>query len=116
MTPLMDAAVAAGHDVLLVTGRGGGSHLARFDRGRGLADQPWNAARLAELDLAVVVHDSRDAGAALQHALHSPAHHVAAQAAARAVQNMPAADDVLIRLLEEAVEPAGGPRVKPNGA
>ena len=71
-----------------------------------LADQPWNAARLADLDLAVVVDDGRDAGAVLHHALRPPAQRGAAQAAVRATETMPAADDVLIRLLEEAMKSA----------
>jgi UDP:flavonoid glycosyltransferase YjiC (YdhE family) len=67
-----------------------------------LADQPWNAARVAEAGAGIVIDDPAAAGPALRTVLSQPQYRAAAQVAAEAIRSMPAPDVVLNDLLVRA--------------
>lgn len=67
-----------------------------------LADQPWNAQRVAAAGAGVVIEDPAQAGAAVRTVLTEPGYREAAQAAAAAIGAMPAPEAVLDDLVVRA--------------
>jgi UDP:flavonoid glycosyltransferase YjiC (YdhE family) len=67
-----------------------------------LADQLWNAERVAGAGAGLVIEDPAEAGAAVQAVLTEPRYRAAAQAAAAAIRSMSAPEAVLASLLVKA--------------
>jgi UDP:flavonoid glycosyltransferase YjiC (YdhE family) len=64
-----------------------------------LADQPWNAQRVADAEAGIVIEDPTEEGPAVRAVLTQPQYRMAAQAAAAAIRSMPTPDIVLDALL-----------------
>jgi RNA polymerase sigma factor (sigma-70 family) len=64
-----------------------------------LADQPWNAQRVASAGVGLVTDDPAEAGPAVRTVLTEPRYRAAAQAAAAAIRSMPAPAAALASLL-----------------
>jgi len=64
-----------------------------------IADQPWNAQRVASAGAGLVIDTSGEAGAAVRTVLTEPKYREAAQAAAAAIRSMPAPEVALRDLL-----------------
>jgi UDP:flavonoid glycosyltransferase YjiC (YdhE family) len=67
-----------------------------------LADQPWNAQRVASAGAGLVTDDPAEAGSAVRAVLTEPRYRAAAQAAAAAIRSMPAPEAALASLLVKA--------------
>lgn len=67
-----------------------------------LADQPWNAQRVAAAGAGVTIEDPAEAGPAVRAVLVDPAYRAAAQAAAAAIASMPSPAAILDELLIRA--------------
>jgi UDP:flavonoid glycosyltransferase YjiC (YdhE family) len=67
-----------------------------------IADQPWNAQRVASAGAGLVIDAPGEAGAAVRTVLTEPKYREAAQAAAAAIRSMPAPEVALADLLVKA--------------
>jgi UDP:flavonoid glycosyltransferase YjiC (YdhE family) len=67
-----------------------------------LADQPWNAERVARAGAGLVIEDAAEAGVAVRAVLTEPRYRAAAQAAAAAIRSMPTPEAALASLLVKA--------------
>jgi UDP:flavonoid glycosyltransferase YjiC (YdhE family) len=67
-----------------------------------LADQPWNAQRVASAGAGLVVDDPAEAGPAVRTVLTEPRYRVAAQSSAAAIRSMPPPAAALTDLLVKA--------------
>ncbi len=67
-----------------------------------LADQPWNAERVARAGAGLVIEDAAEAGVAVRAVLTEPRYRAAAQAAAAAIRSMPTPAAALASLLVKA--------------
>lgn len=91
----VDAVVSAG---------GTGTSLAALAEGLPLvirpflADQPWNAKRLQDREVAVVVDGQQDAAVAIRRVLTDPRYRANAQALQRTIAELPSAAEVLERV------------------
>ncbi|MTD58275.1 glycosyltransferase [Amycolatopsis pithecellobii] len=96
LLPVADVVVSAG---------GSGTVLAALAAGKPLvirpflADQPWNAERMARLGLAVAIEDPATAGEAVRKALDDENYRRTAMAVATELARLPDADQVLRQLL-----------------
>jgi UDP:flavonoid glycosyltransferase YjiC (YdhE family) len=70
-----------------------------------MADQPWNAKRVASAGAGLVIDDSAEAGPAVRTVLTEPRYRAPAQAAAAAIRTMPAPEAALADLLVKAACP-----------
>ncbi|HEX6345162.1 glycosyltransferase [Umezawaea sp.] len=97
---------------LVVTAGGTGTLLAALSHGLPLvvrpfiADQPWNAARVADLGAGVVVDDPADAGAAARRVADDPAYREAAGRAAAGLASTNSPEEALRGLLALVGAPA----------
>jgi UDP:flavonoid glycosyltransferase YjiC (YdhE family) len=71
-----------------------------------MADQPWNAKRVASAGAGLVIDDPAEAGPAVETVLTEPQYRAAAKAAAAAIRSMPAPAAALAKLLVKAGLPA----------
>jgi UDP:flavonoid glycosyltransferase YjiC (YdhE family) len=67
-----------------------------------LADQPWNAERVASAGAGLVIDDPAEAGPAVRTVLTEPRYRMAAKAAAAAIGSMPTPEAVIGDLLVRA--------------
>jgi UDP:flavonoid glycosyltransferase YjiC (YdhE family) len=67
-----------------------------------MADQPWNAQRVASAGTGLVIEDPAEAGLSVRTVLTEPRYRAAAQAAAAAIRSMPAPAATLADLLVKA--------------
>jgi UDP:flavonoid glycosyltransferase YjiC (YdhE family) len=70
-----------------------------------LADQPWNAQRVAAAGAGIAVEEFAEVGPAVRTVLTDPAYRTAAEAAADSIRSMPSPDAVLHDLLARATMP-----------
>jgi UDP:flavonoid glycosyltransferase YjiC (YdhE family) len=97
---------------LVVTAGGTGTLLAALSRGLPMvvrpfiADQPWNAARLADLGAGIVVDDPAEAGDAARQLADNPKYREAARRAAVELGSMNSPEAALRELLDVAGLPA----------
>ncbi|MCS7475798.1 glycosyltransferase [Umezawaea endophytica] len=90
---------------LVVTAGGTGTLLAALAYGLPMvvrpfvADQPWNAARLADLGAGIVIDDPAEAGDAARRIAENPKYREAARGAAAELESMNSAETVLQHLL-----------------
>jgi len=71
-----------------------------------MADQPWNAQRVASAGAGLVIDDSADTGPAVRTVLTEPGYRAATEAAAAAISSMPAPAAALSELLVKAGLPS----------
>jgi UDP:flavonoid glycosyltransferase YjiC (YdhE family) len=101
---------------LVVTAGGTGTVLASLSRGLPmvirpfLADQPWNAARLAYRGAAIVIGDAAEAGAAARRIAENPAYSEAAKSVAAELASLNSPDTVLRQLIVAAATAQGSGR------
>ena len=90
---------------LVVTAGGTGTVLASLSHGLPMvvrpfiADQPWNAARLAEIGAGIVIDDVTEAGAAARRIAEDPAYREAAKGVAAQLASVNTPDTVLRQLM-----------------
>ena len=90
---------------LVVTAGGTGTILASLSRGLPMvirpfiADQPWNAARLAYRGAAIIIEDVAEAGTAARRIAENPAYREAAKSVAADLASLNSPDTVLRRLI-----------------
>lgn len=90
---------------LVVTAGGSGTVLAALSRGLPMvvrpffADQPWNAARLADMGAGIVIDDFTEAGAAARQIVENSKYREAAQGAAAELAAMNPPESVLRELM-----------------
>ena len=70
-----------------------------------MADQPWNAKRVASAGAGLVIDDSAEAGPTVETVLTEPQYRAAAKEAAATIQSMPAPAAALAKLLVKAGVP-----------
>jgi UDP:flavonoid glycosyltransferase YjiC (YdhE family) len=70
-----------------------------------MADQPWNARRVAGAGAGLVIDDPSGAGSAVRTVLTEPRYRAAAQAAAAEIRSMPAPQAALAALLVRSTAP-----------
>jgi UDP:flavonoid glycosyltransferase YjiC (YdhE family) len=90
---------------LVVTAGGTGTVLAALSHGLPMvirpfvADQPWNAARLADIGAGIVIDDLAEAGTAARRIAENPAYREAARSVAALLAALSSPDTVLRRLI-----------------
>jgi len=90
---------------LVVTAGGTGTVLAALSRGLPMvirpfvADQPWNAARIADIGAGIVIDDVAEAGTAARRIAENPAYREAARSVAAQLAALNSPDTVLRRLM-----------------
>jgi len=90
---------------LVVTAGGTGTVLAALSHGLPMvvrpfiADQPWNAARLADMGAGIVIDDVTEAGAAARRIIENPKYQEAANGVATELASMNSPDSVLRQLI-----------------